>query len=102
MLFMTDRITFSGLCCNCNFPDDDDDDEEGTQMVPGFRASRLQCPPQSCQSTPMGRDCATDSAQCFHLWLFPAELTVWLWLYHNPDKRLIQFELLTLTLTLSH
>lgn len=72
------RLIFFGPCCNWYFPDDDDDDEdEGTHIVLGFRASRLHCSPQSCQSTAMGRDCATDSAQCCHLWLFPPELTVW-------------------------
>lgn len=53
-------------------------------MVLGFRASRLHCPPQSNQSTPMGRDCASDSAQCCHLCFFSPELTVWLWLLHLP------------------
>lgn len=52
-------------------------------MVLGFRASKLHCSPQSCQSTPMGRDCTTDSAQCCHLWLLPPQLTVWLLRY--PD-----------------
>ena len=52
-------------------------------MVLGFGASRLHCPPQSCQSTAMGRDCATDSAQCCHLWLFPPELTVWTHYWHD-------------------
>lgn len=70
------RLTLSGPCCNWYLPDDDDDDE-GTHSPGRFRGSRLHCPPQSCQSTAMGRDCATDSAQCCHLWLLPAELTVW-------------------------
>lgn len=62
--------------CNWYFPDDDDD--ERTHMVLGFRASSLHCPPQSAQSTAMGRDCATDSAQWCHLWFFAPELTVWI------------------------
>lgn len=66
-----------GSCFNWYFPDDDDEEE-------GSHGSGLQSQ-RAALSTPElsinrngGQDCTTDSAQYPHLWLSPAELTVWI------------------------